>query len=115
MTGPPFSGEGETLTQPSECVGTENTIPLAAARTGRSPSPNRSPNSDLSSMKLVTANWYRTAVDLAWTDNSDNETALRISISRDGVNWDNVAVTQPIVTSVRLIDLLAGAKYYVRV
>jgi chitodextrinase len=57
-----------------------------------------------------------TTVELAWADNSNNEQAFRIAISRDGGNsWDNVGVVGPNQTSFRATGLHPGTNYWFKV
>lgn len=59
----------------------------------------------------VGARW----ADLAWRDNSNNETEFRIAISVDGSNWDNLAVLAPNTTTYRANDLQPNRRYWFKV
>jgi hypothetical protein len=56
-----------------------------------------------------------TQINLTWTDNSTGETAFLIERSRDGVNWTQVAVVGPNITSFHNTGLKRRTKYYYRV
>jgi titin len=65
--------------------------------------------------QLRHTNVWATQADVAWTDNSNNETEFRIAISRDGVSYNSAGTTVPNDTSYRLTQLLPGTCYTVKV
>jgi autotransporter-associated beta strand protein len=54
-------------------------------------------------------------IDLAWSDNSTNETSFAIERSEDNVNFSQVATTAPDTTSYADTALAAGTTFYYRV
>ncbi len=60
-------------------------------------------------------NRFARAIDLRWNDQSNNEIAFRVAISTDGVNWDNIAVTGPNTTSLRVNGLTPKTRYWFKV
>jgi hypothetical protein len=64
---------------------------------------------------LVATAVSSTQINLTWTDNSTGETAFLIERSRDGVNWTQVAVVGPNITSFHNTGLKRRTKYYYRV
>lgn len=55
------------------------------------------------------------SIDLAWTDNSGNESGFRIERSLDGSTWTEIAVTAAGVVSYSNTGLSAATLYYYRV
>lgn len=56
-----------------------------------------------------------TEIDLAWTDNSTNETGFKIERSPDGSTWVQIATAAANATSYNNTGLTDGTKYYYRV
>lgn len=54
-------------------------------------------------------------INLGWTDNSTNETGFRIERSTDNVNFTEIAVTGPDITSYSNTGLTVNTIYYYRV
>jgi hypothetical protein len=54
-------------------------------------------------------------IDLAWTDNSSDESGFKIERSSNGNSWAQIDLTGPNVTSYSNSGLHAGAPYYYRV
>ncbi|MEQ8541750.1 MAG: DUF4114 domain-containing protein [Coleofasciculus sp. D1-CHI-01] len=54
-------------------------------------------------------------IELAWADNSNNETGFKIERSRDQENWTVVATTAADVTGYRDTDLTSNTQYYYRI
>ena len=54
-------------------------------------------------------------VNLAWTDNSNNETGFTIQRSTDGVNWTTVTTTGANTTSFTVTGLARNTNYYFRI
>ena len=57
----------------------------------------------------------RTQINLAWTDNSGNETGFNVERSTDGVTFTKVTTTAAGVTTYANTKLTAGKAYYYRV
>jgi peptidyl-Asp metalloendopeptidase len=55
------------------------------------------------------------AINLAWSDNSSNETGFRLERSADGVNWTEFALTASNITSYSDTGLVASTSYQYRV
>ena len=55
------------------------------------------------------------AIDLSWTDNSDNEFGFEVERSGDGVNWELINTTGSDVTTYSDTGLSASTTYYYRV
>jgi chitodextrinase len=64
---------------------------------------------------LYVKNLWSTRLDLGWRDNSDNETEFRIAQSRDGVNYNNIGVTDANVVCLRVQGLLPNTLYWFKV
>jgi titin len=56
-----------------------------------------------------------TQINLAWTDNSSNETGFRLERSTDGTNFVEITTTAPGATSYPNTGLNPGITYYYRV
>jgi len=54
-------------------------------------------------------------INLRWTDNSDNEEGFKVERSRDGVNWEEVALLGPNVTRFSNTGLSPNGEYSYRV
>jgi argonaute-like protein implicated in RNA metabolism and viral defense len=54
-------------------------------------------------------------IKLVWKDNSDNESGFKIERSYDGINFSQVAVVGPNVTTYTNFGLSAGRPYCYRV
>lgn len=56
-----------------------------------------------------------TQIDLAWTDNADNETGYEIQVSTDGATWGPMGFAAANATSFSATGLLPNTLYYFRV
>lgn len=54
-------------------------------------------------------------IDIAWTDNSSNETGFKIERGTDGVNFTQITTVGANVTTYRNTGLASGVRYYYRV
>ncbi|MDP3902439.1 MAG: zinc-dependent metalloprotease family protein, partial [Methylococcaceae bacterium] len=54
-------------------------------------------------------------INIAWTDNANNETGFRLERSADGINWSEIAVTNSNITSFSDTGLVAATTYQYRV
>ncbi len=61
---------------------------------------------------LTATSTINNRVDLAWTDNSNNESAFLVERSTDGVNFVQLAILNPNSTSYINISLSNGTYYY---
>lgn len=58
----------------------------------------------------------QTAIDIAWVDNSDDETGFRIECSPDGTTfWTHISTTDAGATTYSDTGLNCGTEYYYRV
>ena len=57
----------------------------------------------------------RTRIDLAWVDNSNNETGFKIERSLNGTSWAQIATVGAGITSYNDTGLTCGTTYYYRV
>jgi len=65
---------------------------------------------------LMVTKIFRTELDLAWTDNSNNETGFVVQISTDGAQFsDYLSPVGPNVTKFAATGLVRGTTYYFRV
>jgi len=64
---------------------------------------------------LTVASLWSNALDLAWIDNSSNETEFRVALSTDGVNFDNRTTVGANVHTVRINDLRPESTYWFKV
>jgi hypothetical protein len=55
------------------------------------------------------------AINLTWTDNSNNETGFKIERGTDGVNFSQITTVGANVTSYKNSGLTSGVRYYYRV
>lgn len=65
--------------------------------------------------QLGVANLWATQLDLAWRDNSANETQFVVEMSTDGIQWRRVQTAAGNRTGVRISGLAANTPYYFRV
>ena len=56
-----------------------------------------------------------TEINIAWTDNSDNETGFKIERSLDNLNWQLIQTVAADLTSYADSGLLENTKYYYRI
>jgi len=54
-------------------------------------------------------------INIAWTDNANDETGFRLERSADGINWSEIAVTNSNITSFSDSGLVAATTYQYRV
>ncbi|MDD5113889.1 MAG: M12 family metallo-peptidase [Methylobacter sp.] len=54
-------------------------------------------------------------INIAWTDNANDETGFRLERSADGINWSEIAVTNSNITSFSDTGLVASTTYQYRV
>ena len=64
---------------------------------------------------LTASSPRKKVIDIAWTDNSANETGFKIERGTDGVNFAQIATVNVNVTTYRNTGLAAGTRYYYRV
>ena len=64
---------------------------------------------------LIAAAASRTQINLAWTDNSTNESAFSIERSTDGSTWTEIAWKDPNVATHADLNLKRNVRYYYRV
>ncbi len=64
---------------------------------------------------LSVANLWARALDLCWTDNSNNEAQFRIAMSTDGVNFNNIGVNAANDRCLRVNGLLPNHQYWFKV
>jgi hypothetical protein len=64
---------------------------------------------------LIATPASQTRIDLAWTDNSNNEDGFRIERSPDGVTWTSVYTTAASVVAYTDADLPCGETFYYRI
>jgi hypothetical protein len=64
---------------------------------------------------LTATNASASRVDVAWADNSGNETGFKVERSTDGTNWTQVGTTSANVTTFAATGLAASTTYQFRV
>ncbi|NIM15161.1 MAG: hypothetical protein GTO45_24620, partial [Candidatus Aminicenantes bacterium] len=78
---------------------------------GPPPTPPAAPTNLTATASLVNCN----LIDLAWTDNSDNETSFKIERSDDGINFSQIDTVGADVTSYPDTTVAGNTTYYYRV
>lgn len=103
-----------SVTSPTPSTVSETNNLAAKPATGRTftfepPAPDGDPTA------LIFSNVYPTAMQMDWTDNSNNETGFVIYKSTDGANFTYVDMVPGDITTYTALSLLAGTTYTWRV
>jgi titin len=107
-----------TLDNAAGTAGAPLTINFTVVDNSSTPPPTEpepQPTTPATPSDLIAGAANSSEINLAWSDNSENETGFRIEQSTNGTTWSQVAVVAADVESHAITGLSASTTYYFRV
>jgi fibronectin type 3 domain-containing protein len=123
-TGGPYSLVGSAPSSPFTDTGLTNGNPYFYVVTAVNPSGESGFSNEASATpqaaptapsNLQATKQFKNEIDLAWTDNSSNETAFEVEISKDGSFFSNYGTVGPNVTTFAATGLARRTVFWFRV